>query len=350
MSIERIIRNDEHSPVAEFIRRFHTQYSILTEEESLDWCNRATADVQSIIIYANVYREQDDSCPINYNTQRMEERFVQEGMSRYALRTYKGSIGAYSLIVNDAYLIRAVVLPENFYYQRWHVWARGSIDMNKVIILVDESLEDPQLSLNGLRKLYVNRLDPILRECGADVWVVPQGFIGRYTTVQPLRLSSNVREAARQIDEIFEKARNYISGNNHTIYDNGEDEVEEVTTEDDEESVDTFLDDLGTDFEPIPVNTTTSVATADTSPSFSTNVLRDFISTSFVLPDGNSVSVTSSTNVVQSVLTGIAALQTSYNMAMSQLGIEAAREGTPVAQPIEPLPGDGDLLPGDLPH
>lgn len=201
----------EANPIVRtYIQWFVSTDDILEDDPEAIIHEIAQDDIYYNLCSTELCEEMDLSPNINYNTQQMEAAFTEDVTHKFSLRTYQGSIGCYSLIVNDVYLIRAVILPENFYYQRLHLWARGTIDMSKVIILVDSSLEDPLLELKGLRKFYTGRLDPILKECGADVWIVPPGFIGEYTAVPKLKLTSDIFELPRAVNAILETARSFI--------------------------------------------------------------------------------------------------------------------------------------------
>lgn len=151
---------------------------------------------------------------ISNNTAEMSTCFNSPTIRSFFLRTYNGGIGNYCLFRDtDAgriYHILPVILPEHLYYQRMHILIKGTIDMSKVIILVDRDLEDTDSHV-GVRKLYLGRLKSQLLESGAQIWAVPRECIHQLCFVQDYKVQSKkIIDRQREIESMGKMFKHYV--------------------------------------------------------------------------------------------------------------------------------------------
>lgn len=103
------------------------------------------------------------------------------------MRTYNALMSFYSVIMKrtmptiswDPHIM-AVVKPEDYLYQKRHILIHGSIDMSKVIILVNRELDLPGESIGiptTFKAVYTKQLEPAIKTTSAKIWKVPLEFI-----------------------------------------------------------------------------------------------------------------------------------------------------------------------------
>lgn len=71
----------------------------------------------------------------------------------------------------------AVILPENYLYMKYNLLVHNTIDLSKVIILVDRELNTAQFEKKAYRKFYQEAFLPHIMKSACDVWEVPKEFI-----------------------------------------------------------------------------------------------------------------------------------------------------------------------------
>lgn len=96
-------------------------------------------------------------------------------------RSYTAMSHMYSLseLKNEEAIphVLAVVLPENYLYLKYKLLVDNTLDMSKVIILINKNMDTPQFECKPFRKLYRDFLKPKIEETACDVWKVPLDYI-----------------------------------------------------------------------------------------------------------------------------------------------------------------------------
>lgn len=184
------------------------------------------ADYIQIISQLNSFMEFCDAQLLDFNsrsiitnnTAMMAQQFSKHTVHGFQLRTYTGSIGLYSMTehvgtTRKAHIL-ATITQKDFHYQRMHIFLTGAIDMSRVIILVNEELENPEFSVPGLRKLYIGRLKPQIRETACQVYLVPDGYIDNTCFMKPFSLSSKkITDKQKEIDSLGKMFKWFIRTN-----------------------------------------------------------------------------------------------------------------------------------------
>lgn len=115
----------------------------------------------------------------NTSTKIQNSFFTKFSIMR--MRSYNGIVGPLSLFLDGENekvpLILGVVLPENYIYQKMHIMMHNTLDMTKVILLVDRELDSTQFPNKPLRALYKKYLEPEYKKYNMDIWKVPKEFI-----------------------------------------------------------------------------------------------------------------------------------------------------------------------------
>ncbi len=121
---------------------------------------------------------------IPVDTVKIADAFTRSGFENFALRSWRGKIGSYTLAETSydtaemaKFHIMAAVLPEDYYYQALHLMWRGSLDLSRVVILVNEELEKKTFINKSLHTIYIGRLKPLIKRTAAKIFLVPDGFI-----------------------------------------------------------------------------------------------------------------------------------------------------------------------------
>lgn len=109
---------------------------------------------------------------------------------------------------NKAYVI-AVVLPENVVYQKLYMLKNNTIDLNKVIVLVDRELDSTSFHNRRIREIYRKELLPLLMTTSCDVWRVPQTYIQESCFYGEFRLlSKTLMDRKRERLDIIQEFKN----------------------------------------------------------------------------------------------------------------------------------------------
>ena len=114
-----------------------------------------------------------------YNRERIGELILSPMKIRQ--RSYDAMSHMYSLseLKNEKAIphVLAVVLPENYLYLKYKLLVDNTLDMSKVIILINKNMDTPQFECKPFRKLYRDFLKPKIEETACDVWKVPLEYI-----------------------------------------------------------------------------------------------------------------------------------------------------------------------------
>lgn len=101
--------------------------------------------------------------------------------------------------------ILAVILPENLIYQKLHIIHHGTIDMSKVIILVNRELDSTAYPNKAFRTSYKKNFEPLLKNIKADVWKVDQKWIIDNCFMQKLKIDDkNIVRRKEKIKELIQ--------------------------------------------------------------------------------------------------------------------------------------------------
>lgn len=147
---------------------------------------------------------------INSSTKEMEQMFIKFSLASYSLPSYSGIMGTFTLSVGAVYYVMAAILPQNLYYQRLHIALTGAVDLSKVIFLIDERLEDENFEMPGLRKLYLGRLKPKMKETAGQLWFVPQSYIEHNCFNSKFKLQcTNRTDRAKEHESLVEIFKTY---------------------------------------------------------------------------------------------------------------------------------------------
>lgn len=138
------------------------------------------------------------------------------GSCNIKARSYSGIISLLTMIMrmdDDLYpLVLAVVKPEDFLYQKYHIIRYGSVDLNRVTILVDRELDSVDFPKPALRKLYKSTIEPILKTLKCKIWKVPMSFIKDNCFLPPFKLlSSSSRAMRKEREQIVDSLYSYLA-------------------------------------------------------------------------------------------------------------------------------------------
>lgn len=138
---------------------------------------------------------------------------------RIHARTFAVSLGqltcfleteAYSRVYTPQVL--AVILPENYVYQKWHILTHGTIDLSKVIVLVNRELDDTDFHHKNFRAYYRKYLLPVLNELKVEVWKVPVSFMEEYCFHNGITFEKTAfMERRQETETIFTSFRNQFT-------------------------------------------------------------------------------------------------------------------------------------------
>ena len=136
---------------------------------------------------------------------------------RYYGRSYELIHSPYSLYLSiaNSYIfhaeVLAVVLPENYLYQKYKILMDGCIDMSRVIILVNKDLSTTAYDCPPFKKWYRKYLMQSVLESGADVWEVPREYIREKCFLGKFSLSGmNIFEKRKAKADIIDAFCKYM--------------------------------------------------------------------------------------------------------------------------------------------
>ncbi len=137
----------------------------------------------------------------------------------------------------------AIVLPENYVYQKQHVLVHGTIDLSKVIVLVNKELDDTDFHNKNFRAYYRKHLLPILNQMKVEVWKVPVSFIQENCFHGGITLeATSFMDKKKETERIYDYFRNQYSHIDLDPYpeDEHNDEDNEDYDEDNEDEEDDY--------------------------------------------------------------------------------------------------------------
>lgn len=145
-------------------------------------------------------------------------RAFRDGQSmRINARTFSVSLGQLTCFLETERWSRvytpqvmAVILPENYVYQKQYVLVHGKIDLSKVTVLVNRELDNTDFHSKNFRAYYRKHLLPILNELKVDVWKVPASFIEENCFHRGITLEArSFMEKRKETEEIYHKFRSH---------------------------------------------------------------------------------------------------------------------------------------------
>jgi hypothetical protein len=181
-------------------------------------------------VHINTYLKTDSPylLPFRTNTNRLEnaiESFSSSEISILTSRSWSSAIGMLSLIEKENPYILAVVAPKDLMYQKLHILIHGTIDLKKVIILVDRRLDlcaEDDIPA-PIKALYTRSLKPIIESTNATIFKVPLDFIKSKCFI-PSKL-----EIPKKLDKRNEVIKSLIEGFYKSL--NGEASFQEMIEE-----------------------------------------------------------------------------------------------------------------------
>ena len=166
---------------------------------------------------------------------------------RINARTFNASLGQLTCFLETERWSRvfipqvmAVILPENYVYQKQHVLVHGTIDLSKVIVLVNRELDDTDFHNKNFRAYYRKHLLPILNEMKVEVWKVPVSFMEENCFHGNITLeATSFMDKKKEIETIYDDFRskyNWINLDSSDDEDDGDDDDydEDYDTEEDD--------------------------------------------------------------------------------------------------------------------
>lgn len=145
-------------------------------------------------------------------------RAFRDGQSmRINARTFNVSLGQLTCFLESERWSRvytpqvmAVILPENYVYQKQYVLVHGKIDLSKVIVLVNRELDNTDFHSKNFRAYYRKHLLPILNELKVDVWKVPLSFIQENCLHGGIALeATSFMDKKKETEDIYHKFRSH---------------------------------------------------------------------------------------------------------------------------------------------
>jgi hypothetical protein len=166
---------------------------------------------------------------------------------RVNARTFNASLGQLTCFLERERWSRvfipqvmAVVLPENYVYQKQHILVHGTIDLSKVIVLVNRELDDTDFHNKNFRAYYRKHLLPILNEMKVEVWKVPVSFMEENCFHSGINLeATSFMDKKKEIETIYDDFRNtydWVNLDSSDDEDDGDDDEydEDYDDEDDD--------------------------------------------------------------------------------------------------------------------
>lgn len=145
-------------------------------------------------------------------------RAFRDGQSmRINARTFSVSLGQLTCFLESERWSRvytpqvmAVILPENYVYQKQYVLVHGKIDLSKVTVLVNRELDSTDFHSKNFRAYYRKHLLPILNELKVDVWKVPASFMIENCFHGGITLeATSFMEKKKETEEIYHNFRSH---------------------------------------------------------------------------------------------------------------------------------------------
>lgn len=151
---------------------------------------------------------------------------------RVNARTFSASLGQLTCFLETERYSRvfipqvmAVILPENYVYQKQHILVHGTIDLSKVIVLVNRELDDTDFHNKNFRAYYRKHLLPILNEMKVEVWKVPVSFMEENCFHSGITLeATSFMDKKKEIETIYDDFRNTYDWVNLDPSDDDEDD------------------------------------------------------------------------------------------------------------------------------
>lgn len=132
--------------------------------------------------------------------------------NRFNFKTYSGYVSPYSIWIkgerNYNPHIIAVIRAEDWAYQRFYMLLHKTIDMSKVIVLVDNRV-DGTFPFNAFKGFYKEQLEPELKKLSCPVFKVPHGYIMENCFIQPYHIQEkNIFKRKQAIEQLVDEFYN----------------------------------------------------------------------------------------------------------------------------------------------
>lgn len=173
----------------------------------------------------NKFMQNSELLSIGVRTQRLgnfiaTRRYFLESSGMVSGRTFDVNLGQLSAFLRthtDPYKyvpqLLAVVLPENYLYQKEYVITHGKVDLSKVILLVNRDLDNTDFHHKAFRAYYRKYILPLINELNVQVWKVPQEFIMDNCFHSKINLESkSFVGKMNELKEIYQKFRDQYEG------------------------------------------------------------------------------------------------------------------------------------------
>jgi len=196
-------------------------------------CNALKTEASLFLHYNELVTLQTNTRSGHFND--TERLFIKDSGCVYG-RTFTAYLGGLSCFFYNSdrpdsepkAQVMAVVLPENYIYQKQHFLLTGTIDLTKVIILVNKELDSTSFPHKAFRAYYRKHILPIINSLNVDVWKVPQSFITENCSHSGIKLNSvSLIDKTREIASIVDDFCQGYSIESH-VFDPYRDIVEEL--------------------------------------------------------------------------------------------------------------------------
>ena len=145
-----------------------------------------------------------------------DRAFINGEAMRINARTFSASLGQLTCFLEESRWSRVytpqimgVILPENYVYQKQHVLVHGTIDLSKVVVLVNRELDDTDFHNKNFRAYYRKHLLPLLNSLKVDIWKVPMSFMEEQCFHGGVTLEkTSFMEKKQELEETYQEFRN----------------------------------------------------------------------------------------------------------------------------------------------
>lgn len=148
-----------------------------------------------------------------------QRAFIGGESFRINARTFSVSLGQLTCFLETSRWSRVftpqvmgIILPENYVYQKQHVLVHGTIDLSKVVVLVNRELDDTSFHNKNFRAYYRKHILPLLNSLKVDVWKVPVSFMEENCFHGGITLEkTSFMEKKQELENIYETFRDQYS-------------------------------------------------------------------------------------------------------------------------------------------
>lgn len=170
---------EEQNPIPNYIGRYLADYGWnkgIIEDLKID----LKSCINDYLFNDNCYSLIWDSVWGGSGSQNAINNLKSNKLKNLYMRSYQGYIGGLSVFLGRDETnphILAVIEPEDLIYQKLHLLLHGTLDMEKVIILIDRQLDATDFPNKAFRAFYKKYILPELAKYKCNIWKVPLDFI-----------------------------------------------------------------------------------------------------------------------------------------------------------------------------